>query len=295
MSAADAGALVFTGERFTPECVREMWLEHWHRYVFALPFARDKRVLDAACGEGYGAALLAHTARHVTGADLAEDALAHARARYSAQHNLEFVHADATRLERFADASFDLVVSFETLEHLHAHDELLAGFARVLAPSGLLIVSTPDKRIYSDATGYRNEFHVRELYRAEFEALLTRHFAAHHLFGQKLLFQSVLFDLGAATARARVTTMPAGRGLPVEGLAYEPVYLLAVAAHSAEALPDLAGISDWFGDAQESVYAHYANEIRQNIAAGGVLAAHEVEIARLKQRLRDAGIDPDLS
>ena len=50
--------LEFTGERFTPECVREIWYEHMHRYAFARPFARGLRVLDAACGEGYGAALM---------------------------------------------------------------------------------------------------------------------------------------------------------------------------------------------------------------------------------------------
>ena len=54
--------LEFTGERFTPECVREIWYEHWHRYAFALPLARGRRVLDAACGEGYGSALLARDA-----------------------------------------------------------------------------------------------------------------------------------------------------------------------------------------------------------------------------------------
>ena len=75
-------ALDFTGERFTPECVREIWYEHWHRYVFARQLAKGKRVLDAACGEGYGSALLADVAASVVGADISDQAIAHARSRY---------------------------------------------------------------------------------------------------------------------------------------------------------------------------------------------------------------------
>ena len=59
---SDDAALPFTGERFTPECVREIWYEHWHRYAFARRLGAGRRVLDAACGEGYGSALLAKVA-----------------------------------------------------------------------------------------------------------------------------------------------------------------------------------------------------------------------------------------
>ena len=58
-------ALDFTGERFTPECVREIWYEHWHRYALVRAWAGGRRVLDAACGEGYGSALLAQVADSV--------------------------------------------------------------------------------------------------------------------------------------------------------------------------------------------------------------------------------------
>ena len=64
--------LEFTGERFTPECVREIWYEHWHRYAFAMPLCHGKRVLDAACGEGYGSDLLAGVAAEVVGVDISE-------------------------------------------------------------------------------------------------------------------------------------------------------------------------------------------------------------------------------
>ena len=77
---SESDALAFTGERFTPECVREIWYEHWHRYAFAQRFAAGKRVLDAACGEGYGTAMLAGTAAQAVGIDIDAASIAHARA-----------------------------------------------------------------------------------------------------------------------------------------------------------------------------------------------------------------------
>ena len=90
-------ALDFTGERFTPECVREIWYEHWARYAFALEFAQGKRVLDAACGEGFGSALLARTAREVTGVDISAQAVAHAQARYGGTANLRYLRTRRAR------------------------------------------------------------------------------------------------------------------------------------------------------------------------------------------------------
>jgi ubiquinone/menaquinone biosynthesis C-methylase UbiE len=294
MTDPAAPPLPFTGERFTPECVREMWLEHWHRYAFALAWAPGRRVLDAACGEGYGAALLARAGARVTAVDLSAEAIDHARRRYGDLPNLEFTQADVAELSRWPDGSFDLIVSFETLEHLEAQDAMLAGFRRLLAPGGLVLVSTPDRRIYSDATGYRNEFHVRELYRDEFESLLARHFGAFRLLGQKLLFQSILFDAAASPRVARARTMAADGRTVVDGLGYAPVYWLACCAHAAADLPPaLDGLVDLFGDAAESVYRHYEHEIRKNMAAGGVIAERDREIARLRERLRAAGLDPD--
>lgn len=294
MTEPATATLPFTGERFTPECVREMWLEHWHRYAFALAWARGRRVLDAACGEGYGAALLARAGAKVTAVDVSPEALEHARARYGELSGLDFVEADVANLAQLPDASFDLIVSFETLEHLDAQDAMLAGFRRLLAPGGLLLISTPDRRVYSDQTGYRNEFHVRELYRDEFEDLLGRHFGAHRLLGQKLLFLSVLHDLSRTPNRATARTMAADGITPVDGLDYPSVYFIAVAAHRGEDMPpDLDGHVDLFGDAAESVYRHYEHEIRKNMAAGGVIQDLERRIERLRERLLAAGLDPD--
>jgi 2-polyprenyl-3-methyl-5-hydroxy-6-metoxy-1,4-benzoquinol methylase len=274
--------LEFTGERFTPECVREIRYEHWARYAFALRLAQGKRVLDAACGEGYGSAMLATAAASVLGVDIAADAIAHATARYGAHINLRFASGDCTALELPA-ASFDLIASFETLEHVAAQRELIAGFARTLTREGILVVSSPDKRTYSDIAGFRNEFHVRELYRAELMALLEPHFSHIRLYGQKLLFQSAIWNL-ERTARSVATASIADNELrPRAGLNYAPLYFIAVCSRAPlpASLPDLS----LFGDREESVYAHYTGEVRKNIAAAGRMAELEAEIDRLRGEL----------
>jgi len=274
--------LEFTGERFTPECVREIWYEHWHRYVFARELARGKRVLDAACGEGYGSALVAGTAASVLGIDIAEAAIEHARSRYKQYANLRFERGDCTALD-VPPASVDVVVSFETLEHVQAQQALIAGFARALTPQGLLVISSPDKRAYSDVSGFHNEFHVRELYRDELLGLLQPHFPHVGLYGQKLLFQSAIWKLDAELRSANAATISAAAHQPDAGLDYAPLYFIAVC--SREPLP--AGLPDLalFGDREESVYQHYNGEVRKNMAAGGRIAELEAEIAALRRQL----------
>ncbi len=286
MTDTDPPILPFTGERFTPECVREIWYEHLHRYAYAAGFAAGKRVLDAACGEGYGSALLAHAGARVLGVDIADDTIAHARRRYAGVGGLEFAQGDVTCLDQLADASFDLVVSFETLEHVHQQQRMVTGFRRLLAPGGLLLISSPDKRTYSDARGYHNEFHVGELYRDQLEALLSTEFPALRVYAQKLLFQSVLWDPDRAPTVASAATLHDQATLS-QRPDYAALYFLVACAASEADLPP-AGALHLFGDARESVYRHYDDEIRRHIAAGHRLIAQEREIEDLRVRLARA-------
>ncbi len=272
-------SLTFTGERFTPECVREIWYEHWHRYVFARKLAAGKRVLDAACGEGYGSALLAHVAASVVGADISEEAIAHARDRYGDRSNLRFERADATQLDA-KPRSFDLIVSFETLEHVAAQEALIAGFAHALTDDGVLVISSPDKKTYTDDRGFANEFHVRELYRDELLNLLRPHFPFVRLYGQKLLFQSAIWSLDGSPNSADVATSMGEEQAPSAGLAYEPLYFIAVC--SRRPLPDTLADLALFGDREESVYSHYNSEVRRNMTAGKRIAELEDEVVALR-------------
>lgn len=278
---SDDSELEFTGERFTPECVREIAYEHWHRYAWAAQAVSGKVVLDAACGEGYGSYLLSAKAARVTGIDIGRDAIAHARQRYR-RDNLGFECGDATRLP-FDEDCFDVVVSFETLEHLEAQDDLLAEFRRVLRPDGFLLLSSPDRHTYSDVTGYDNPFHVRELYREELEALIGRHFRSWRLWGQKLMFLSAVWRLNQGGA-ANWLTENGGEVESGARPAWPPLYFLAAAAADEASLPEMHPVS-LYGDRAESVYSHYNEEVAKHIRAGELLAEREAEIEQLRRRL----------
>jgi SAM-dependent methyltransferase len=234
--------LKFTGERFVPGVAGEIELEHVHRYAFACRYTAGKRVLDAACGEGYGSALLAQAAATVGGVDIDGETLAHAAERYRAVSNLAFHQASAAALP-FADASFDAIVSFETIEHLPTADQpkMLAEFARVLTPNGLLILSAPNRVEYSDKRGYANPFHFHEHDRAELDALLAVHFVARRYHHQRVWLGSTLWREDGGDAFAASTGDTAG----TDAAALPPaMYYVVLAARAAGDLPaDRIGLS----------------------------------------------------
>jgi ubiquinone/menaquinone biosynthesis C-methylase UbiE len=184
----------FTGERYLPTERGQIKYEHLHRYAACLPLVAGRNVLDIACGEGYGAAMLARTATTVTGIDLAVEAVEHAQTSYRNQANLRFLTGDCAAIP-LPDHVVEVVTSFETIEHHNQHEEMLRELKRVLTPGGLLILSSPNKLVYSDQANYQNPFHVKELYHEELLELLARHFRHTRIFGQKLMTASFLSDL----------------------------------------------------------------------------------------------------
>jgi GT2 family glycosyltransferase/2-polyprenyl-3-methyl-5-hydroxy-6-metoxy-1,4-benzoquinol methylase len=226
----------FTGERFVPEVEGDIKLEHVHRYLAVRHLARGKRVLDIACGEGYGSKILSAEAVSVVGVDVDDASVVHAAATYT-DANIKFLRGDIVAIP-LGDASVDLVVSFETLEHLTDHRTMMREIKRVLTPGGVLVVSSPDKREYSDLPNYKNPYHLRELYLSEFRALLGEHFARHALYGQRVHYASIL-----APSEPRKITFTGYRedasGDIVEGAGLpNAVYLIAIASDAD--LPDLA-------------------------------------------------------
>lgn len=183
-------ALEFTGERFTTAVEGEIRHEHFHRYLFALQFCKGRSVLDIASGEGYGSALLGTVAREVIGVDTSAEAVRHANFNYY-DRVTSFRIGSAENLP-IADQSVDVVVSFETLEHVEGHESFLREIKRVLRPDGLLIMSSPDREVYSGEHHIQNPHHVKELTRAEFHQLVHSHFAHAKFLAQKALTGSVI-------------------------------------------------------------------------------------------------------
>jgi SAM-dependent methyltransferase len=156
---------------------------HLKRYEFARPWCGGRTVLDAGCGVGYGTAQLAEVAASVVGVDRDEDAISYARERY-ARPNAEFRTGDLLDLD-MPDDSFDVVCSFETIEHLDDVEAFLAEIVRVLRPDGVFLVSTP--RVDETTRAPENPFHRVELSPGDFEALLRRSFREVELYGQRRL------------------------------------------------------------------------------------------------------------
>ena len=223
-----SGDLEWTGERYLPRIGGGIELEHRHRYAVACQLAAGKRVLDIASGEGYGSNTLAEVAGHVTGVDISQEAVTFARSKYR-RPNLEFKVGSCAQIP-LDDHSVDVVVSFETIEHHTQHHEMMREIKRVLAPGGILIISSPDKLEYSDRTGYNNPFHVQELYRDEFTGLLNQYFQSHFLMGQRVIYGSAIISEGVSSQfLSAASTEDQAKLVPD---LQHAVYLLAVASDS---------------------------------------------------------------
>jgi SAM-dependent methyltransferase len=179
---AAAAAMDPTGERMVPESSHPLtFWEHIYRYAFASPLARGRRVLDIACGEGYGsAALLRAGATSLVGVDIDEVACDHARAKYGGDARV----GSAEHIP-VPDGSVDLVVSFETIEHVPDPTRFLDECHRVLVPGGRLVVSTPNKDVYRRVDHGGNPYHCSEMTEAEFTAALNARFDGTAVFGQR--------------------------------------------------------------------------------------------------------------
>lgn len=196
----------WTGERCVPWTDDlQVIYEHYHRYALAARFTAGARVLDLACGEGFGAALLAAGARDVVGVDIDPQTVEHACANYSGD-KLQFRLGSMIDPELLAGADrFDVITCFEALEHVEEQDTLIAVVRRLLAPGGLFLTSTPDVTVYSHEHGNDNPFHVRELAEPEFRALLGSSFGHVAVLRQNVAVGSMIS--GSAPGPSTVQTL----------------------------------------------------------------------------------------
>jgi GT2 family glycosyltransferase/SAM-dependent methyltransferase/glycosyltransferase involved in cell wall biosynthesis len=178
--------------------------EHFHRYLWAAGLVDGREVLDLGSGEGFGAALLSESAAHVVGVDIDELTVEHSRLNYAGP-NLEFEVGTAVDLSAFEDGSFGAVVAFEVIEHVREQERVISEVARLLGDDGILVISTPDRRMYGEARSESNPFHERELTLEEFLELLGVNFPHIASWGQRTITGSHLNPLGTGTDEGKMS------------------------------------------------------------------------------------------
>ncbi|AWG36401.1 class I SAM-dependent methyltransferase [Alcaligenes aquatilis] len=179
---------------------------HLARYASILPFVKDKVVLDIACGEGYGSALMMRAgAKRVVGVDISAEAVAKSQ-KVFADSKAEYIQADVTRLEElFEPGTFDVVVSIETIEHVTDDETYLIALKRAAKPDAVFLISCPNDHWYYPQPDQANPFHLRKYRLEEFQAVST-----------KVLGNNVHWGVGSAVF---------GFGTaPLEKKEFEPLY-----------------------------------------------------------------------
>jgi SAM-dependent methyltransferase len=263
-------------ERFVPEAMRGELVEaeHLSRYWWAAGLVAGRRVLDAGCGTGYGAAILASAgADDVLGIDIAEAVVEVAGALQ--RPGLSFESGDLRDLARLPDGAFDVVTCFEVIEHVDDPTAIVTELARVLAPGGVLAVSSPNRERYVPG----NPHHRRELLPDELRALLEEVLPEVRLLAQHDWIGSAVLDVDVAAAE---TTDPLADLLVRKVVARPPgseTYTLALAGTgplpappASTVLTDTVELRRWLG--------HYE-------AQQAMLAAQRDHLGHLESRLAE--------
>jgi 2-polyprenyl-3-methyl-5-hydroxy-6-metoxy-1,4-benzoquinol methylase len=174
--------------------------EHLNRYELVKKYVDNKKVLDIACGSGYGSYMLAKegNAAEVIGCDLSPDSIRYAKHKYK-NPQLEYFIADAEKYIR--DSYFDVVVSFETIEHLNNYEVFLTNIQTSLSSDGLFFVSTPITR--QTTTNCGNPYHNIEWSFSDFQNLVKKYFTIDTIYIQNPVFESSKDYFSRAYRKAR--------------------------------------------------------------------------------------------
>ena len=259
--------LEWTGERYLPFVDpeisgAEIHYEHLHRYAFAAQFVKGKKVLDFASGEGYGSYMLSKEAELVIGVEIDEKTVKHASSSYISK-NLEFMQGSILKVPIEGEKMFDAIICFEAMEHVEEHEELMNEVKRLLKDDGVFIVSSPNKKVYTDDPDYHNPFHQKELYFDEFKNLLNDYFTNTIFFGQRVYTASNLWCLTSKEAPNNYSEFVIKKG---DDEFYfsdgkNPLYFIAVASNAD--LNECYNMCSYLVDVSNSLIGDYKRQINE--------------------------------
>ncbi len=261
-----------TGERMIPAYHKGhiVYGEHIVRYGAAVALAKDKVVLDIASGSGYGTALLGKTAKKAYGVDLDKDAIKYAKKNYGSK-NIEFIQGDGVKIP-LGDNSVDIVVSFETIEHIEDYKTFMKEVKRVLKKDGLFILSTPNDVEFPES----NHFHVHEFERKELEKLVKDYFKNTTSYYQGTwVYNALLSGKGLIEEWEKpILTMQTA---PIELDKCIYFYMLCSNREITETVEPLAAIAEHYSERNKQ---EYEKSVRKHINEQAAIIKHLENNAR---------------
>jgi ubiquinone/menaquinone biosynthesis C-methylase UbiE len=226
--------------------------EHITRYVSAQELVKGKVVLDIASGSGYGTNLLSKTAKKVYGVDISDISIEYAKQNYGAS-NIDFRVGDGEKIP-LEDNSVDIVVTFETIEHIPDYRQFMNEVSRVLKEDGLLVISTPNDLEFAEG----NHFHLHEFEYTELKKLINKHFKYTDSYFQGTWVYNALVteDMLSKEQTFSITTMNTA---PINRDKSIYFYILCSNRKITETVKPIAAISEHFSaradrQAAEAVY-----------------------------------------
>ena len=183
--------LEFTGERLIPKANvgQAFYYEHLVRYFFASQFSKSKTVLDIACGTGYGCQIISTKgkAAKVVGIDISEEAIEFCN-KYYKEDNINYLVDNAQTLKSQSSGTFDLIISFETIEHINHPEKFIEQTKILLKNNGVLIISTPNINTYPKG----NKYHINEQSPNDFRFLLKKYYRYTENYYQKFYLSNLI-------------------------------------------------------------------------------------------------------
>ena len=273
-----------TGERMVPEFSvgTLMYAEHIVRYQAALPFVEKKTVLDIACGSGYGANMLASKAKMVYGVDIDTATVTYANEQYG-DKNIEFISGEATKIP-LDDNSVDVVITFETIEHVKNYKLFLSEIDRILKKDGLLLISTPNSLEFTKG----NHFHLHEFQYKELIDVVKPHFEYIESYFQGTWKTTAIgnLDFISKISQKNVDT---GNYAPLKGEDYLYFYLVCSRKPISISLSPVAGIGEHYSDKETSQAWADSNAHNERLhdEAQNHIQALDNQIIELKKELTD--------